>query len=274
MKICIAGKNEIATDCADWLLSEGLVSNNDLHVCFNKSDTGMDTFQRSFRKYAKQQNLIEVSLDQLYDIKHLIFFSTEFDRIIKPSKFSSKRLYNIHFSLLPRYKGMYTSAWPLLNGERYSGVTLHEIDQGIDTGDVIAQLEFPIEDNDNCRDLYFKYISHGINLFKNNFLKIIEENYEAKKQPSCGSSYYSKSSINYSDLSIDLNKTAYEIRNQIRAFAFKEYQLPVVHGYRIISAEILSSSEKIKPGTVLLDSTSHIDIASIDYDLRLIKAML
>lgn len=274
MKVCIAGKNEIATYCASWLLIKGFVSKDELLVCFNKSDKEVDTFQRSFKKYSRENNLNEVSLDQLYCINELYFFSLEFDRIIDPIKFQSKKMYNIHFSLLPKYKGMYTSSWPLLNGEKKSGVTLHEIDQGIDTGDVIDQLEFIIEEDDNSRKLYFKYTIHGIDLFKRNFRRVISGNYQAKRQPALNSSYYSKSSINYAHLTIDLNKTAVEIYNQIRAFSFIEYQLPIVHGYRISSAELLNSSTNKQSGTLLLDSLSALNISTVDYDLRLIKEVI
>jgi methionyl-tRNA formyltransferase len=273
MKICIAGKNDIATECTDWLLTNRFVDKNELIVCINKTDKGIDTFQRSFRRYAEQNNLLEMNLEQLYNINDLIFFSLEFDRIIKPAKFLSTKLYNIHFSLLPKYKGMYTSAWPLLNGEKTSGVTLHVIDEGIDTGDIIEQQEFSIGDNDNCRDLYFKYTEHGIELFKNNYQTIVQNAYKTRKQSFRDSSYYSKSSIDYSSVSINLNKTAEETLNQIRAFTFKEYQLPIVHGYRISSAEILDSTTRSKPGTVLHDSDIYIDIAMVDYDLRLMKEM-
>lgn len=271
MKICIAGKNNIATECVDWLLTNELISRSDLIVCFNKTDNGIDTFQRSLKKYAVQNNLTDMNLEQLYNINNLIFFSLEFDRIIKPDKFVSAKLFNIHFSLLPKYKGMYTSAWPLLNGEAVSGVTLHVIDEGIDTGAIIEQQEFSIDDNDNCRDLYFKYTHYGIEVFKNNYRKIVQDVYKTRKQSFRGSSYYSKSSIDYSRISINLNKTAEETRNQIRAFCFKEYQLPKVHGYRISSAVILDSTTRKKPGTILHDSDTYVDIATIDYDLRLMK---
>ena len=68
----------------------------------------------------------------------------EFDQIIKPTEFRSNRLFNIHFSYLPEFKGMYTSAIPILQGSTHTGVTLHGIDQGIDTGPIIAQEKFEI----------------------------------------------------------------------------------------------------------------------------------
>jgi len=185
------------------------------------------------------------------------------------SKFSSKRLFNIHFSLLHKYKGMYTSAWHLLNGEHASGVTLHVIDHGIDTGNIVDQIEFDIDYDDNCRDLYFKFIKHGIDLFKRNIISIMHGDYDEERQGFMGSSYYSRTSIDFSNLVVDLNKTAFEIRNQIRAFNFKEYQVPVVYGHEIMSAEILDSSSIERPGEILAERELYLDIATIDYDVRL-----
>ena len=272
MQICVAGKNNIAIECTDFLIKNNLISAKDLFVCFNTTDIGEDTFQRSFRKYSHEKNLKEVLLADLMEIRDLLFVSLEYDKLVPVDKFASTNLFNIHFSLLPKYKGMYTSAWPILNGETSSGVTLHKIDSGIDTGDIIDQIEFTIDNDDNCKDLYLNYISHGILLFKRNIANLISGDYIAVKQNALFSSYYSKHSIDYSNIKIGLNKTAFEIRNQIRAFNFSEYQVPRIFGEKIVSADILSTQTRKTPGSILQESKECFVIATIDYDLLLIKS--
>jgi len=265
--ICIAGKNDIAVNCLEWLLEEQNVDAQTVCVCLNQNGDGF-TSQRSLTEYSKQKNIAQVDLDDLYPIKELVFFSLEFDRLIKPEKFKSSELFNIHFSLLPAYRGMYTSAWPILNGEKHSGVTLHKIDAGIDSGDIVDQIEFKIEYNDTARDLYFNYMKYGETLFKSNFKNIIENNYRAEPQKE-GGSYYSKNSIDYRHLEIDLQKKAEVIRNQIRAFHFKEYQLPQVKDHIIDSAEILTTPSNKVAGSILQIKEYFMDIATLDNDLRL-----
>ena len=68
--------------------------------------------------------------------------------ILNIDKFFSKELFNFHFSLLPKYRGCHTNFFQIYNGEKISGVTLHKIDNGIDTGPIIDQLKFSI--NKNC----------------------------------------------------------------------------------------------------------------------------
>src|SRR5690606_13123102 len=100
----------------------------------------------------------------LYNIENLLFLSLEYDRIIRPEIFKSSKLYNLHFSLLPAYKGVFTSILPILNGERQTGVTLHKIDNGIDTGDIIFQKNIDITEDINSLQLYKRYSDIGYKL--------------------------------------------------------------------------------------------------------------
>ena len=145
MKICIAGKNNIACNILEYLIFQKNMKKEQLFVCCNKNDNGKNTWQRSLRYTAKLLGIKEVCLDDLYDIQDLVFLSLEFDKIIKPTLFTSRKLFNIHFSLLPSYKGMYTAALPILNNEKHTGVTFHKIDNGIDTGPIIAQKKIIID---------------------------------------------------------------------------------------------------------------------------------
>lgn len=63
--------------------------------------------------------------------------------------FSAPRLgsLNIHSSLLPAYRGVHPVSWVLINGERETGVTLHRIDPGVDTGGILAARAVSIEDH-------------------------------------------------------------------------------------------------------------------------------
>lgn len=58
--------------------------------------------------------------------------------------------FNIHWSLLPEYRGANTLNWTLVNGEERTGVTIHMIDQGVDTGPVVVRKEIEIEPEDNA----------------------------------------------------------------------------------------------------------------------------
>lgn len=272
MIICIAGKNDIAVNILEFLLFEKGVSKNSIYVIPNKTDDGIDRWQKSLLRKAREFGIEISSLEQIYQIDELVFLSLEFDKIIDPKKFCSKELYNIHFSLLPKYKGMYTSVLPILNNENKTGVTLHRIDNGIDTGDIIDQIEFNIDFMDNARDLYFKYIQYGTLLMKRNLDKIIKKEFiYFKKQNFINSSYYSKACIDFKNIKIDLNQTAINIHNQIRAYNFREYQIPKVFEHPIISSKILNSRSKKRPGCILFENDIYLIISTVDFNMILYK---
>jgi methionyl-tRNA formyltransferase len=269
LSICIAGKNQIAINCLKYLIKS--FKHVNIFYLPNKSDSGKDKWQPSFRKFARSINIKLIHEDDLYCKKDLIFISVEYESILNISKFKSRRLFNIHFSLLPKYKGMYTSALPLLYGEKKTGVTLHRIERGIDTGSIVFQKEFKINKNWNAYDLYNKYMLYGYQIFKTNINKIIKNKISLSKQKYYKSSYYSKSSINFKELNIDFNKTAYQIQNQFRAYSFRPFQMPKLNGWGIYKIKILNSISQFKAGKIIYQNSEYFRISSIDYDILLFK---
>lgn len=272
MKICIAGKNSIAINICEYLLLN--FPEVELVGVVNKTDNGKNKFEPSFKNYLLLNNIQELDLQDVYNIDDLVFISLEFDRLIKTEKFNTQRIFNIHFSLLPEYKGMYTSALPILHGKDYSGVSLHEIDNGIDTGNLIDQIKFSIDDNETARTLYYKYLKYGTDLIKNNLKSILDCTYLSNKQDANKSSYFSKIAIDYNNIEINFNKTAFQVLSQVKAYTFREYQMPQVNGISFCKAEILDNRSIDNPGKIKYENFTEIVVSSIDYDIRLYKDLL
>jgi methionyl-tRNA formyltransferase len=268
MKLIIAGKNSIAADVLRYVLDLKTV---EVFVVLNKTENFINSFQKSLGFYAKLWNVQIITLSEAQSLKESIFLSLEFDRIIKTELFKSKELFNIHFSKLPAYKGMYTSALPILNGETQSGVTLHKIDNGIDTGDIIDQSTFELLVTYTARSLYEKYISQGTELVIKNLKNIINKAYSSIPQGYKNSTYYSKQALNYSNINIDYFKTAFQIEQQLRAFSFREYQLPKYNNYSIGDWEVLDTKSKLKPGSLINENEETILLSTIDFDILLYK---
>lgn len=266
--IVLAGKNNVAIAALNFLITELKINKNEISVVCNKTEDGCDGWQLSLRKRATELGILEITLEESEDLADF-FISLEFDQIIRPERFKTDKLFNIHFSLLPKYKGMYTSIWPILNGDIESGTTLHLIDAGIDTGDIINQDSFNLTTSDSSKDLYLKLIDSSINLFKKNISDILNYSFTKKPQLYNKSSYFSKQSICFENITIDLNKTAWEIGRQIRAFSFREYQLPKIHGHSIVNFEILDTRSSKKSGGIICERDTSICISTIDYDMVL-----
>ena len=263
--VIIAGQNSIAVNFLRYLhVNYG--GQLKLYVVLNRTDTGKSGWQPSLKFEAELLGVRALSLAESYKIKDALFLSLEFDRIINPTKFDTDKIYNVHFSKLPAYRGMYTSAWPILNGESESGVTLHEIDLGIDTGDIVDQLSFKIAGM-TCRDLYFAYMEHAFWLLKDNFARLLKGNFQGRQQDSVGATYYSKASINYADISLDFCATASQVERQFRAFTFRQYQLPQLNGINLRAALITTNKSRLKPGVLVKEKRDRFIVATLDYDI-------
>lgn len=264
--ICIAGKNAIAVAGLNYICDNYGTKYEIIALC-DDTDDGVDKAQPSLRKFAKKNNIKIAQINELYSIKLLYFISLEYFKLVDPKKFFSKKLFNLHFSLLPAYKGMYTSAHPILNNEKVTGCTFHLIDEGIDTGEILFQNSFEINPTDTCNILYEKYIYYGIQLVYKRMDNLINDDYEPKIQGSKGSTYFPKSSIDYSDIIIDTNVTAHQFGNQIRAYSFRDYQLPKIDNQNVFGYEILENRSDKKPGFIVCRRKNKVTLATIDFDI-------
>ena len=247
--VCLAGKNQIAVDCLEHLINAG-VPLRQLCVIGNRDDSGKNTWQPSLLFAAARHGVRIVTLDSLYDEKGLWFFSVEYDRIIKPALFASRRIYNLHFSLLPAYRGVCTSVWPIVKGEKLTGVTFHEIDAGIDTGPVLLQRAFEIGPDWTAKDLYSAYQENGAALFRDVLRGLDEGSVKPVAQDETKASLFMRKDIDFSKVHIDLTATAAEIHDRLRAHCFWEYQLPSVSGRKVWRSRLLEGKPSGAPGAV------------------------
>jgi len=114
--------------------------------------------------------------------------------VIKPEIFtlSQKGTINIHCGIIPEYRSADPSFWALYNGEPDKvGVTIHFVDAGIDTGDIIYQETVQVTKDDNLATLYCKCIKTGAELMAKAIDDIEHDNVKRiKKDNVSGKAYY------------------------------------------------------------------------------------
>jgi methionyl-tRNA formyltransferase len=71
---------------------------------------------------------------------------------------------NVHFSLLPRYRGAAPVQWAIASGDAVTGVTIMQMDSGMDSGDILAQIEEPVRDSDTAATLQGRLAPIGAQL--------------------------------------------------------------------------------------------------------------
>ena len=252
--IAICGKGRIASSALSFALhsirARGFGAT--LVACPNADDRGYDTWQESLAATASELGIELRTTADLEGVERLLLVSLEYDRLIPVERFASRRLYNLHFSALPRYRGVYTSIWPLLNEEAESGVTLHELARGADTGPVVAQRRFPIPGHTTARLLYEMYMREAIILFHDWFPRLVEGVPPAVAQEESLASVYTRKSLDLRHVEVDLTRPAAEVCRQVRAFHFPEYQLPLFRGRAVRAAADLQVATELPAGTPLL----------------------
>jgi len=96
---------------------------------------------------------------------------------------------NLHFSLLPKYRGAAPVSWSIINGESLTGVTLMAMNNKMDEGDILAQIECPIDVTDTRETLETKLAFHATNLLENNLGNILNKTITPKTQDAAEATY-------------------------------------------------------------------------------------
>ena len=154
--------------------------------------------------------------EEFYDIDFIISYN--YSHIIRQDVISlfPHKIINLHTSLLPWNKGASPNMWSFIEGTP-SGVTIHEIDAGIDTGDILLQREIVFDfTNETLKSSYDR--SHDVmrELFCSNWDKI--KNGLIPPKPQSGTMHYVKDSSSFNDIA-NYNDTINEFIHKYNEFS-------------------------------------------------------
>lgn len=134
--------------------------NIDIRFIVPRSDTKDETLKHFSEEHkidylhpVKINSRDFVEMAKSYDCD--LFVSMSFNQIFRPDIMSvpKKGVINCHAGKLPFYRGRNILNWALINDEKEFGITVHYVDEGIDTGDIIKQNCYPISDHDDYNSL-------------------------------------------------------------------------------------------------------------------------
>ncbi len=180
---------------------------------------------------------------------------------------------NVHFSLLPHYRGASPVQWALLNGKKKTGITIFELNEKMDEGDILLQEEVSIEPEENAAGLEARLAQTGAELL----IKTISEIDRIKRQKQDHSQATYAPKLSKEDGRIDWEKDAIHIERQIRAFApwpstfafFREKRIKIHKGKRMENQDPPSSS----PGEILEVRKEGIEVRCGEHSVFLIERL-
>jgi len=200
----------------------------------------------TLRNIEEHQHLLELQADVLVVVAYGLILPKE---ILEIPRYGC---INVHASLLPRWRGAAPIERALLAGDKVSGVTIMQMDEGLDTGDMLLKSELRIEEQDSRNDLELKLIDAGtVSLVRalDNLPELLKS---PEKQDSALSCYAEK--LDKSEALIDWQSQADFVHRQIRtgigrtpAYTFLEGQR-----LRILQAEVLSTNSESATGKIII----------------------
>ena len=219
---------------------ELLINNSNIHlvaVVLGKSKpVNINTFEGThlLKDFASIHKIKTITLDDLcseFDDNYFDYGITcRFNKILKKEHLSKFKygVINFHGGLLPEFGGLYSSCHSILEESKKGGGTIHFIDNGIDTGDIILRAEFEITDFDTSESIFKKTQIYLYESFVDLLPKIINNSIPVTKQKEFIKKgyikkYYNKDSINGLK-KINLTDDINTIDKKVRAFDFPLFE--------------------------------------------------
>ena len=170
MKVILLGKGSLAIKIAEWFHK-----NSELAFVVpdqpepDWTDSLTQWCEKNCVKYTKSgdyKNLDVTDVDLVMSVFYGKIFSQDFIK-------KCRNIINLHNGPLPKYRGVRPINWALKNGERQHGVTIHKIFSGIDNGDILGKVIYPIyPEIEEVEDVYKKSLDYGWLLFLDVISKI------------------------------------------------------------------------------------------------------
>jgi len=275
MRLCVAATPKVAIPTLDYLL----LSNHELISVITQPDRpsgrGQKSRESEVSQWAAQNNVTchkpqgeQETLAALIDADLLLTIGYG---VILPTSVISLPTHgsiNLHFSLLPRWRGAAPVQRAIEAGDSVSGVTVFALDEGMDTGPIYLEKRFALDADITSDELLNELADLGVEAVAQT-LTLIEQGVRPHAQSSEGATRAMK--ISKGDAQIDWNQSAEVISQKIRAFTsnpgawtkFRESTLkvftPTITDFPLPPGELLLKEKKLYIGT----ATSALEIGEV-----------
>jgi methionyl-tRNA formyltransferase len=280
LRVVFAGTPEFALPCLDALAA----SQHTLQAIYTQPDRpagrGRKLQPSAVKTWALAHNLPVYqplnfkepeTVSELSSLQPDVMVVIAYGLILPKKVLSIPRLgcINVHASLLPRWRGASPIQQAVLHGDKQSGVTIMQMDVGMDTGDSLCEIACPLEPNETAGSLHDKLAA----LAAGPLLRTLEELASGKSQPQAQdnalATYAGK--ITKEAAQMDWQRPAIELDRMIRAFN----PWPIAYAHvgdevmRIHQAHVEITPGKALPGTVLALDKSGLLVATGEQALRI-----
>lgn len=232
-------------------------------------DKEVTIFQPDTLKDAKEQ-------DKLRELNPDVMVVAAYGLILPKEVLSIPRLgcLNIHASLLPRWRGAAPIQRAIMAGDKTTGITIMQMDEGLDTGDMLIKHEYALAQDETAQTLHDQLAKMGGEAITEALDLLAQGKLTPEKQNDDASTYAKK--LKKEEGLIDWAHPAKDLERKIRAFnpwpvAFVEWSGKPL---RIWQAQVINLQTNEEPGTLISASREGIDISTPEGVLRILKLQL
>jgi len=253
MRLGVAATPEVAVPTLDWLKTSGHTLVRVISQPDKPSGRGQEINSSPVSQWAKTNSIELITPTTVLEIDGALsdldlLITIGYGRILPASTLSIPKFgcINLHFSLLPKYRGAAPVQRAIEAGETESGVSVFALDPGMDTGPIYTSITVPITATMRSYELLEKLAVVGVDAVRDALVAIesgitpIGQRGEPSKAPK----------ITREEAKLDWNSTAYSILNKIRAFYPQPQAWTVFRGQplKISMAKIVASNLTLEPG--------------------------
>lgn len=182
--------------------------------------------------------------------------------------------FNLHGSLLPKYRGAAPINWAVINGEKETGVTTFFIRQKIDTGDMLFQEKMSIGENETVGEVHDRMMDLGAKTVLKTVQAIEQQNYELTIQDHSQATKAPK--IFHDTCQVDFNQATEQVHNFIRGLSPYPAAWTMLNGLKLKifrTEKIIRQHDKI-PGSMDTDGKKHLHFATVDGFVNVLELQL
>ncbi len=195
--------------------------------------------------------------------------------ILPPEVFTIPKLgsFNLHASLLPKYRGAAPINWAIINGEKETGVTTFFLQEKVDTGNVILQARLPIRDDETAGELHDRLAEIGAEIVLHT-VRLIEVG-KANPKPQDNSLATPAPKIFKEHCRIDWSKATSQIHNLVRGLSPVPCAYTFLNGKMIkIYKTTIENVQTDKPAGVVINTDKKLAVSAKDGIIQIIEMQL
>ncbi len=226
--IILIGSGKIACDCVE------ILHKNDIALYVLESrNSSISMLRRTCEKngidYEYREELSEITkaiTDRIQGTRHTLIISAN-NEYLFPKELIARpevTIINFHYSYLPDYRGMNIPTWVIYNNEKFTGITWHYVNSGVDAGEIILQKKIELLGAETALDVVKQVMEKGKEAFEEFILSFLETPLEGKKNSMEGGHIYRRKQLP-ADGILDVSADVQHILRLLRAYDYGSMQV-------------------------------------------------